>query len=207
MDASAPAQVVSGSLEVSGRAGEPIGLERGLVVRAGAGDAGAFRTLFDRHAPAVRRFLRDLLGDPDAADEGTQETFVRAHRKMATVRETERLLPWLFGIARNVSHEQKRARRHPLRGASDEGLIGEADHGPNPERALMGREADRLLAEALGVLSEERRAALVLRIDHGLDYDEIALVMGWPLQKVKNEIHRGRLTLRARLEGYVGDQR
>jgi RNA polymerase sigma-70 factor (ECF subfamily) len=154
----------------------------------------------------VRRFLRDLLGDPEAADEGTQETFVRAHRRMGTVRETERLLPWLFGIARNVSHEQLRARRHPLRGAGELGLLGEPDRGPTPEGALMGREADRLLASALGELAEERRAALVMRIDHGLDYEEIAVLMGWTLQKVKNEIHRGRLTLRARLEGYVGEE-
>jgi RNA polymerase sigma-70 factor (ECF subfamily) len=186
------------------RSSEPIAIERGLVVRAGAGDAGAFRALFDRHAPSVRRFLRDLLGDDEAADEGTQETFVRAHRRMASLRETDRILPWLFGIARNVSHEQVRARRHPLRGAGDDGLLGQPDAGPTPEGALMGREADRLLALALAELPEERRAALVMRIDHGLDYDEIAALMRWSLQKVKNEIHRGRLVLRARLEKYVG---
>ena len=43
-----------------------------------------------------------------------------------------------------------------------------------------------------------------MRIDHGIDYDEIAEVMGWPLSKVKNEIHRARLTLRTRLSKYVG---
>ena len=47
------------------------------------------------------------------------------------------------------------------------------------------------------------RAALVLRIDHGLAYEEIASLMGWSLQKVKNEIHRARLQLRASLAGYL----
>jgi RNA polymerase sigma-70 factor (ECF subfamily) len=68
----------------------------------------------------------------------------------------------------------------------------------------MAREADRLLASPLGCLDEERRAALLLRIDHGLDYDEIRNVMGWSLAKVKNEIHRARLELRSRLEKYIG---
>jgi RNA polymerase sigma factor (sigma-70 family) len=130
---------------------------------------------------------------------------VRAHRRLATVRESERLLPWLFGIARNVAHEQLRARRHPLRGIGEEpGGMAIADRGATPEGALMGAEADQLLAEALGGLAEERRSALLLRIDHGLDYQEIGLLLGWSLQKVKNEIHRGRLELRARLGEYVG---
>ncbi|HYH98469.1 sigma factor-like helix-turn-helix DNA-binding protein, partial [Hyalangium sp.] len=51
---------------------------------------------------------------------------------------------------------------------------------------------------------EERRSALLLRIDHGLPYEEIAQVMGWSLPKVKNEIHRARLQLRERLAAHVG---
>jgi RNA polymerase sigma-70 factor (ECF subfamily) len=61
-----------------------------------------------------------------------------------------------------------------------------------------------MLAAALGELGEERRAALLLRIDHGLGYDEIAAQLGWPPAKVKNEIHRARLELRAVLGKYIG---
>ena len=63
---------------------------------------------------------------------------------------------------------------------------------PSPEGVLLGAEADAKLTAALAELGDERRAALLLRIDHGLDYDQIAEVMGWPLSKVKNEIHRAR---------------
>ena len=107
------------------------------------------------------------------------------------------MLPWLFGIARNVFYEELRARKKHLRSLDDddEGLdeVPEPDQSPSPEGMLLGAEADAKLAEAMAELSEERRAALVLRIDHGLDYDQIAEVMGWPLSKVKNEIHRARL--------------
>ena len=68
---------------------------------------------------------------------------------------------------------------------------------------MLAGEADRLLDGALQILSAERRAALLMRIDHGLAYEEIAAALGWKLQKVKNEIHRARLQLRERLAGYL----
>lgn len=191
--------------------GRPVQAEAGLVERACSGDAAAFRAIFERHGPAVRRFLLDLLRDPAAADEATQETFVRAYRRLASIRDAERLGPWLFGIARNVFLEQLRARRtRPLALADspDGDSRPEAepvDTAPTPELALLGREADEVLKNALSHLSEPRCAALLLRLDHGLPYDEIADIMGWPLQKVKNEIHRARLQLRSQLLKYVGD--
>jgi RNA polymerase sigma-70 factor (ECF subfamily) len=171
-----------------------------LLARARDGDAAAFRAIFDRHGAGVRRFLCDLLRDRESADEATQETFVRAHTRLHTLREGEKLQPWLFGIARHVFHEARRVRRHrePLPS------LQPIDPGPTPEAVLLGREADRALADALATLSEERRAALLLRIDHGLDYEEIREVMGWTLPKVKNEIHRARLELREKLGEYIG---
>ena len=173
------------------------------MFRAGAGDASAFRILFERHAPAVRRFLRDLHKDETAADEGTQETFVRAHRRLSSLRQADRLLPWLLGIARNIFLEQVRSRRKstPLR---DHEAEEQVDDAPTPEGALLGREADEVLQQALSRLPEQRSAVLALRLDHGLGYEEIATVMGWSLAKVKNEIHRARLQLRSQLTCYVG---
>src|SRR5262245_5410092 len=72
----------------------PIDLEQALVSRAAEGDALAFRRLFERHAPAVRRFVGDLLRDDTAADEATQETFVRAHSRLGSLRDGGKLLPW-----------------------------------------------------------------------------------------------------------------
>jgi len=165
-----------------------------------------FRAVYDAHARSVRRFLGDLLRDDASADEATQETFVRAHSKLETLREGDKVLPWLFGIARNVFYEELRARKKHLRSIDEDERDAEPDAAPSPEGVLLGAEADAQLTMALAELGEERRAALVLRIDHGLDYDEIAAIMGWPLSKVKNEIHRARLVLRARLSKYVGGQ-
>ncbi len=162
-----------------------------------------FRVVYDQHARSVRRFLGDLLRDDNSADEATQETFVRAHARLATLREGDKVLPWLFGIARNVFYEELRAKKRHLKPV-DESTPEEVDRAPSPEGVLLGAEADAQLQAALAELTDERRAALVLRIDHGLDYDEIAEIMVWPLSKVKNEIHRARLVLRTRLAKYVG---
>ena len=160
--------------------------------------------IFDRQAPGVRRFLGDLLRDDTAADEGTQETFVRAHARLATLSDPGKLQGWLFGIARMVFFEQLRRKRREPQLAADEGEPLQVDRAPTPEAALLSREADHVLDRALEGLGEERRAALLMRLDHGLGYDEIAGAMGWNIQKVKNEIHRARLQLRAQLAGYLG---
>ncbi|WPB77550.1 RNA polymerase sigma factor [Archangium violaceum] len=181
--------------------------ERRLLTRARGGDPVAFRTLFEQHSPAVWRFLRDLFRDDSAADEATQETFVRAHGKLGALRDDARLASWLLGIARHIYLESRRTRGTHLDIASEESepLLEAILPSPTPEDLLLNREMEGLLAEALGELREERRSALLLRIDHGLAYEDIAQVMGWSLPKVKNEIHRARLQLRERLAGHVGN--
>src|SRR5690349_6815873 len=87
----------------------PIDLDQVLLERARRGDGRAFRTIFERHAHAVRRFVGDLLRDDAAADEATQEAFVRVHRALARIADTAKLRPFLFGVARNVARERMRA--------------------------------------------------------------------------------------------------
>ena len=174
-----------------------------LLLRARAGDPEAFRVIFDRESPGVRRFLGDLLRDDAAADEATQETFVRAHQRLSTLEQAGRLQGWLFGIARMVFFEQVRRKRRdgPVVGPEEE--PAQVDRAASPEAVLLSAESNRLLDDALRALSEDRRSALLMRIDHGLGYGEIASAMGWTLQKVKNEIHRARLQLRSSLAGYL----
>lgn len=180
--------------------------ERTLLRRARTGDPVAFRRLFEHHSPAVWRFLKDSFRDEAAADEATQETFVRAHGRLATLRDEDRLASWLLGIARLVFLEARRSRGVHLDvdGEESEGLVEAVLPTPTPEDLLLDRETEALLTQALGHLTEARRSALLLRIDHGLPYEEIAQVMSWSLPKVKNEIHRARLQLRERLAAHVG---
>jgi RNA polymerase sigma-70 factor (ECF subfamily) len=187
---------------------EPITVEtpdEALVRRAQRGEHEAFRALFERHVLPVRRFLRDLIRDADGADDATQETFTRAHVQLPKLGEHDRFRPWLFGIARNVAFEVRRVRQHePLEGDDGEDVPAAVLPAPDPERTLLDRELEGHLTEALAGLSEHRRAALLLRLDHGLSYDDIAAAMGWTLPMVKNEIHRARLAMRASLLPHLG---
>jgi RNA polymerase sigma-70 factor (ECF subfamily) len=174
--------------------------------------AATLEALHAAHAAAIHRFLCDLLGDPASAADATQETFVRAFRRLHTLEDPSRPAPWLFGIARRVSLEQRRARRRRRQ------VLGEAPLEPeeerpgcgsprSPEDELIGREALGVLRDALDRLSEDRCAALLLRLDHGMSYEDIARLLEWSLPKVKVEIHRARQVLRAALSKYEGGGR
>lgn len=180
-------------------------LEARQVERAIGGDPAAFRWLFERYRHDVYRLLRDLLGDTDSAREGTQETFVRAHRTLGTLREPASFRAWLYGTARRVSLEQQRRRRRaplPL-----DGQVERAARTADPEAALLGRESEHVLDRALATLDEERRTALLLAVDHELGYAAIAEIMEWSLSKVKVEIHRARAQLRDGLRSYLEGRR
>lgn len=187
-------------------ASAPLAIEGTLVARAADGDARAFRSIYDRHAPALYRFLCDMLRDAAAADEALQETFVRAHARMATLREAEKLRAWLYGIARLVVMEQLRARRD-ARDEVPDALDDEAAPTPSPESALLSAEAGKAFDAALAELRPDRRAALLMQADHELPYDSIAVNLGWSLAKVKVEIHRARHELRALFAKHLGGRK
>lgn len=177
-----------------------------LVGRAQHGENAAFRALFERHVVSVRRFLRDLLRDAHAADDATQESFARAHAQLPKLTERDRFKPWLLGIARNVAFEARRVRVHAVYdNDSDESDVPDAViPSPNPEALLLNQELEKHFNEALSSLSENRRAALLMRLDHGISYDDIAATFGWSIPTVKNEIHRARLKLRSLLLPHLG---
>jgi RNA polymerase sigma-70 factor (ECF subfamily) len=189
---------------VSTTSGVATSMDAVLVARASGGDSVAFRRLYERHSPRLYRFLCDLLRDAPAAEEALQETFVRAHTKLGTLRDPEKVRPWLYGIARLVVMEARRARHGETSLDDDDGDIIEPSSQTTPEQTLLGRETGKALGIALESLKPERRAALLLQADHELPYDQIAEVMGWSLAKVKVEIHRARAQLRVAMAKHLG---
>jgi RNA polymerase sigma-70 factor (ECF subfamily) len=173
-------------------------------------DVATLQAIYGELAPRIFRFQRDLLGDATLATDATQETFVRAFRGVALLPQGARLVPWVFGIARHVSQELRRARGRVRRFFVEQtpGLEADVpDRGARtPEAELLDREALRVVGAALERLSDDRRAVLLLRLDHGLAYEDIAPLMGWSLAKVKVEIFRAREVLRATFEEYRGGE-
>jgi RNA polymerase sigma-70 factor (ECF subfamily) len=202
-------------LDLPGEADSPVeayALEEEAPVALERCDRAQLAALYGEIAPSVHRFLCDLLGDAALAADAMQETFVRAFRRVDEVPPGVRLTAWIFGIARRVSLEARRARTRARRviddGRDDVSETSCPDTAArSPEAALLDREALRIVNGALDRLSDDRRAVLLLRLDHGLAYDEIAELMSWSLAKVKVEIHRAREVLRATLVDYRGGVR
>ncbi len=154
-----------------------------------------FATLYDDHARDVRRFAHFLSGDPALADDITSETFIRAWGARERL-DLSSVKGYLFAIARNLHlHELRRVRTRPGRELAVEGAAELATDEASPERRAAARsELARVLAD-LQELPEVDRAALLMRAEDQLPYEEIACVLNLTLSATKVKIHRARLRL------------
>ena len=85
--------------------------DRAAVDDVLAGKHESFRVLVERHGRKVFGLAFRMTGNEHDADEVVQETFVRAFKGLASMREDTKLSTWLFGIAKNVARESLRSRR------------------------------------------------------------------------------------------------
>ncbi len=143
--------------------------------------------LFARYREPVFRFLRRLLRDGAAAEDLTQEAFLRAMRGTYQSNGHERA--WIFQIARNLARDHARAsaRRPAIETFEDVA-------GPGADRTLA-----LALDTALGSLEEDDREVFLLKEVAGLSYVEIAEACGLTPDAERSRLHRTRLTLRKQL--------
>lgn len=170
--------------------------EDALMARyAESGDSATFEELFHRLAPRMLGYFRRHLSDEAAAADLLQQTFLHLHRARRDFRPGSPILPWLYTIAGNVRREHfRRLGRRPE-------LSFDADHHPEPTTAPSSSSpTDRLVKRALLALAEIDREVLVLAWYEGLDYPEIARVLGISHGAVKVRAHRASKRLKALLE-------
>jgi RNA polymerase sigma-70 factor, ECF subfamily len=144
-------------------------------------------SLFARYREPVYRFLRRMLRDGPAAEDLTQDTFLRALGGPYQANGNERA--WIFHIARNLARDRARAigRRPPVVEFEDRGA-------PAPDPALS-----LSLDAALAELAAEDREVFLLREVGGLSYAEIGAACGLTADAVRSRLHRSRLALRVAL--------
>jgi RNA polymerase sigma factor (sigma-70 family) len=171
--------------------------DRRLVARFLARrDESAFRALYRRHTPFLYRLLLRMSGGTGSADEGVQETWVRAVSGLAGFGWRSELKTWLAGIAIHWWREEER-RRGRFAGVPPEAELARA--GPWP------REVDRIdLDRAIAALAPGYREALVLHDIEGYTHEEIAGILGIEAGTSKSQLSRARRALRARLAGGEG---
>jgi len=160
-----------------------------------AGDAGAFRELFQRYSGVLLRLMARDLRQPDVAKDLVQQAFLQLHRARLDFDDTQRFKPWMFTIALNLKREYFRSRRR-----RPEVLAGDAPVEPAVPPLGQGQvEAHQTLSWALDRIPADQREVIELHWFGGLSFPEVAECLGIGATAAKVRAHRGYNQLRALL--------
>jgi RNA polymerase sigma-70 factor, ECF subfamily len=161
----------------------------------------SFAGLFDRHAPAIHRYVERRLG-PDAADDLVAEVFLIAFQRRAIFAAAGvGARPWLYGIATNLIRRRRRDEIRLLRAIAHSWPDPAAEPMADQVTGRVAAQAVRSqLASALARLPRSQRDVLLL-VASGLSYDETAEALGVPLGTVASRLARARRKVRAELGG------
>jgi RNA polymerase sigma-70 factor (ECF subfamily) len=181
-----------------------------LIEYARKGDLESFNRLVLSYQDTVFNQAYRVLGDFQAADDATQETFISAYNSIRSFRGGS-FKAWLLRIVTNASYDElRRKKRHPttsLEPIDDSGDEIEsprwiADLSESPEESAERGELNRAIQHCLDELPVDFRVVVTLIDIQGLDYIEAAATIGKPLGTVKSRLARGRLRLRDCLQGF-----
>lgn len=174
------------------------------VARACAGDTGARDAIARDYRERIRRYVTAMVGDPDVAEDLTQECFGKAFAKLKDLRDPARLAPWLYTIAVN------KCRRHLAKAfdASHPANSGPLESDPVGGRrsvlsSVVARESAAALAIAIDRLPILLREALVLHVVEGLCYADMAEITGASVAALHVRAHRAKALLKKQLGAVV----
>lgn len=173
--------------------------EDGLIRAAQAGDRPAFASLVEAYWGRLYRWLYHLARDRHLAEDLAQEAFLKAYSHLHRFRPGTNFRAWLFRIAHNAFANLHRSPGRNRRTALPDDLPGR-DRGPL-EQALS-REALDGLAGAVERLPTDFRAALLLRVEEGLSFRQIAGVLDTTEETARWRVFKAR----QRLLGQLGDK-
>ncbi len=160
--------------------------------------------LLEEWAPRVYRFALRLSNDPHAAEDLTQETFLRAWRQRDRLRDLAAARVWLFRITANLWRDQLRRGRSPVARAGPL-TDTQADFARPPERLAAGREELARALDAMNALPPRQREVLHLGACEGLGPAEIAEVLGISADAAKANLSLARKRMRQLLHDLVPD--
>jgi RNA polymerase sigma-70 factor (ECF subfamily) len=174
--------------------------EQTWVAQAQRGDDQAFTQLVEAYQKPVYNLCYRMLGEPEAAEDAAQETFLRAFQHLSRYDAQRPFATWLLSIAAHYCIDRLRRRRFSTFSIDEQDddspafEIPDAD-APNPERESVRREQQEKIHGLLASLDDTDRAAIVMRYWHDASEAEIAESLGLTVSAVKSRLHRARLAL------------
>jgi len=181
--------------------------ESELIYNARSGNLDAFNRLVLHYQDHVYRQAHWMLGDPQAADDICQETFLRAFQKLHSFRDGS-FRGWLLRIAQRLCLDELRRRKRrqttPLELPDADGneyslADWQAERSKTPEELAEGSITLHVIHQSLECLSPEYRSIVTLVDLQGFDYAQAAEVLAIPLGTVKSRLARARFHLRQAL--------
>jgi RNA polymerase sigma-70 factor, ECF subfamily len=176
-----------------------------LVQRAQAGDRDALTALVQSQQTYVYSIAMSLMHNPADAADMTQEAFVRLLRSLGTYRAETKFTTWLYRLVTNICLDGLRRRGRPVDSldepastqAGDDAQtpgerLADSDRWTQPEEEVQLRESANEVRAALATLPPAQRLALTLHYFQDQRYEDIADVLGLPLNTVKSHIRRGK---------------
>lgn len=161
----------------------------------------AFERLVRDFGDRIYRFVKRLSGEA-AADDLTQEVFIRVHRSIDAYRPEGRFESWLFTIANNLCIDHSRWRRdHPAAAMQEIAAYG-VSRARDPMEEAEDAEIRRALLAAVERLPFEQKQVFLLREEAGLSFREIAEMTGCPLNTALGRMHYAMEALRKSLKAY-----
>ncbi len=161
-----------------------------LVSESLLGNEGSFEKLVRRYTPQLYRFAYRLSGNVQAAEDATQETFIKVWKNLKKYDAKQPFRSWIFTIARNTVTDYLRKKKSLSFSvlSRDESSFEDtlSDTDPLPEEQLVAIETTGELMSLLATLPEEYRTVLTLHYQEGMTFEEIGKVMGRPPNTVKS---------------------
>lgn len=173
--------------------------------RLAAGDDMALNEIMHRWRDKVAAFLQRMTGDPDAAVDLAQETFVRLYQHCVSYSPSAAFPTYLFRIAANLGRNHQRWRRsHPTVALGDEERAWSetSDIKPSPDVDMDNNERLRAVEAAIAALPPELREAMLLFTYEDMSYAQIAEAAHCSSKAVETRIYRARQMLRSLLKDF-----
>ncbi|HIJ65740.1 MAG TPA: sigma-70 family RNA polymerase sigma factor [Candidatus Hydrogenedentes bacterium] len=179
--------------------------DRELYEASLRGNRRAFGAIVERYKSLVCAVAYSATGDLNVCEDLAQETFVAAWRQLPTLRDANKLRPWLCGIARRLALLSIRNRRRDVMAGAQslESVPERCASTPTPREEAMIEEKQRLLWGAIEQIPDAYRIPLILYYQRGQSVERLAQILGLSRDAVKQRLVRGRHMLKSEVEKFV----